>query len=784
MVTRLIILAVFVRGVSLAAVDGTAAPAAKPPITVADSIEVRRTLSLLENYFHDAAYTPICVSPSGRRYVVPLLRGDLRRDGNWVEFVTGELDNLAMARGRIAARLFTISRKDDNTGMLSPTHPAWNKIQWLDHERQIAFLWNDGTAPTQAVALDLASGKVTALTRHPTSVLRFHVDDRGTRVFYAAFPPVSAANRAEMLRRGFAIAPSADFLSLIEGKIDGEPWSQLQLFVADAPGRTPRRIAVEGVVSYINLPWPGGFSADGRYAVYPLGISQARPGWERYPAPGFQRQLRELADGRRPLLSQTGIVDLEHTLAKPLWSAPDGGGGGVPFLWSPRGEELLMGPTFLPLETADAAGRAGTAVAVVNALTGDYRALPLPRGAVPTLEGAKWRSQDEIELADGAGKKWQFVRQGKIWAFSGEEDAIPPPGAPVRVELRQDYNTAPKYVATDRVSGREEIALDVAPELANFLMGEVRPIHWRDGEGRPWTGKLYLPVNFDPNRHYPVVVTLNPDFPQSEFSLTGQESLTTAFAAQPMAGRGMAILMIGNGPDGRQIVPFMSTPLEAEIVMAGCESGIEYLVRSGIADRQKIGLVGFSRTGWRAEYVLTHSRIQVAAALVADNIDSSYIQAMIVSKHRADFERENGGSASGDGLQKWLLTAPGFNADKIHAPLRMEIDTGGVSSLVFAWEVFSQLRYLHRPAELYLIGDSIHADHPVQIPSQKFASQQGSVDWFDFWLNGHERADPAIAAGETKESLAEQYARWRKLRELRDADLKTTPAKGALPEDK
>jgi hypothetical protein len=33
------------------------------------------------------------------------------------------------------------------------------------------------------------------------------------------------------------------------------------------------------------------------------------------------------------------------------------------------------------------------------------------------------------------------------------------------------------------------------------------------------------------------------------------------------------------------------------------------------------------------------------------------------------------------------------------------------------------------------------------------------VDWFDFWLNSHEDPDP---------SKAEQYSRWRKLRDARD----------------
>jgi hypothetical protein len=46
--------------------------------------------------------------------------------------------------------------------------------------------------------------------------------------------------------------------------------------------------------------------------------------------------------------------------------------------------------------------------------------------------------------------------------------------------------------------------------------------------------------------------------------------------------------------------------------------------------------------------------------------------------------------------------------------------------------------------------------HNLTKPLQILAHQEMLVDWFDFWLNGHEDPNPA---------KAEQYARWRKLRE-------------------
>jgi hypothetical protein len=69
----------------------------------------------------------------------------------------------------------------------------------------------------------------------------------------------------------------------------------------------------------------------------------------------------------------------------------------------------------------------------------------------------------------------------------------------------------------------------------------------------------------------------------------------------------------------------------------------------------------------------------------------------------------------------------------------------------------SLLRLQKKPVDLIYIPDG---QHILQKPMERLASQQGSVDWFDFWLNGHEDPDPA---------KAEQYIRWRELRKLQTA---------------
>jgi hypothetical protein len=117
-----------------------------------------------------------------------------------------------------------------------------------------------------------------------------------------------------------------------------------------------------------------------------------------------------------------------------------------------------------------------------------------------------------------------------------------------------------------------------------------------------------------------------------------------------------------------------------------------------------------------------------------------------------------GGAPFGAWLQHWVDTAPDFHVDRVTAPIRIEAINP--SSILQEWELFSSLALLHKPVDLIYFPNGSHIH---QLPQERLASQQGNVDWMRFWLKGEEDPDPAKAG---------QYARWRRLRQLRDTDAK------------
>ena len=98
--------------------------------------------------------------------------------------------------------------------------------------------------------------------------------------------------------------------------------------------------------------------------------------------------------------------------------------------------------------------------------------------------------------------------------------------------------------------------------------------------------------------------------------------------------------------------------------------------------------------------------------------------------------------------------APGFNLDRITAPLQLTALTP--PSLLEEWEPYAGLLLQGKPAELVYIPDG---EHILTKPWERLTSEQGAVDWYGFWLKGEEDPDPAKVA---------QYVRWRELRKLQE----------------
>jgi len=175
--------------------------------------------------------------------------------------------------------------------------------------------------------------------------------------------------------------------------------------------------------------------------------------------------------------------------------------------------------------------------------------------------------------------------------------------------------------------------------------------------------RTLYPVGYRSGARYPLVIQ-NHGFAKERFWIDGAYS-TALLRNHLRAG------LCGSPGGGRRIRRLDASSQHAEGNAprnGGYEAAIDLLARRGLIARERVGLIGFSRTAGLVEYTLTHSGYDFSAAIVADGVDFSYVQYMLFALP-ADYEAVNGGLPFGPALAgQWLSNAPGFNIDKMRTP--------------------------------------------------------------------------------------------------------------------
>jgi hypothetical protein len=729
------------------------------PMEVADMIGTSRLQAGVRT-FSDGhiADLGVSVSPLGTRFATMRIRGDIPHDQVVAEVITAGLQDLAAAsKTKVAVTLRAKMRGHDELDLAQPLHEVFT---WLG-ESEVLLHWVAPNGTIQIFRLNLVSGALDQVTHHPTSVTYFGAYSDGTIIF-TAMPPAEGQHRSSLLETG-GVIESLDAYSLASGDlgpagIQKQAWDR-QWFLK-RPEEAPQPILIDGRSIDLSQSFSISFSPDGHHAVIAAAPAQIPPSWDAYTESFIKAAV---ADERRnprrgslaTQLKQLYIVDLATGVARVALAAPMPLSLSSNVVWAPDSKSFLVGPTFLPPPT-DAEGLSGSAVVEID-VEGLWPT-PLPissptAGHLGRWDELRYVTNDLVVLRDGT-----FAAAAR--RFEGDWRAAPAPpesgkSLGVKVQVEQDTNVPPVLTATDERTGTRRLIFDPNPGLLRrFRLGRVEERHWRDISGRQWSGMLYFPVGYVRGRRYPLVIQTHGHANPHQFSLNGMGGLNPAtgpgisnYVAQPLSGRGMFVIQLDDLGD------FPSGPAEVRAASAAYESIVRQLSGEGLVDATRVGIMGFSRTGWHVLYALTHSDLDFAAALVSDHMDGSYFQGTLIPGMEV---YEIGATPYGRGLEKWLDDSPAFSLDRVRAPLRLEREeAASVSNLLANWEIFSRLRQIGHPVEYYIVPDVLHGSHTQQNPRQTLASQQGAVDWFDFWLNDRESDDPSKKA---------EYKRWQTMR--------------------
>lgn len=619
----------------------------KRPVTIPDIIQMTNIDG--NNPWEDGVVRPAVFSPDGGRFAIVVTRGHLENNTNVSSILVFQAD-----------RLFRSPRPDTVATFASSTsRPPIANVQWLPGGSELIFLGERPHETPQVYRLDLRTREIRPITRSSTPVLSYNVAADGSRILYVADAPGDSAAWNDMAARGFVV--TGQVRDILNGRWNsGASHSTPQeIYAVSLRDGNSRKVRAEGIIDCGDTPV---MSPNGRFAVMRCGLPELPAHWT------YMDKLRGWA-----VVPVMTLLDLERGTAEPLFDAP---WYRTEVEWAPDGGALLVKSTFLPLKGVDAAEqRARSTLKATVMLDPATREMTI-LARRDSLEVEQWSPDGKAVVlrSTGAesvllgfkeeGDRWVSVDPGTVPAAKGSTGRT---AAALDVFIEQDLNTPPRLVARNAARTQATI-FDPNPQFAELAFAREQVFKWMTPDGE-WIAGLYYPVGYQPGKRYPVVIQTH-GFTPDRFQIEGYGR--TGYAAQALAGAGIMVLQLAIEPSPASRNT-LSTKEEGPFNVRGIEALIDSLDRRRLIDRDKVGLQGWSRTTYGVRYMLTHSDYPIAAALISDGVDFSYLRYLIDDDmFKTTAEGMNGGVPIGDDFAVWQERVPSLNPQKIATPLRIE----------------------------------------------------------------------------------------------------------------
>ena len=575
------------------------------------------------------------------------------------------------------------------------------QLRWSPDGSSVSVIAFDGPRP-QVVSIPVAGGAPQTLTRAAEGVFAYEWSPDGRSLAYITRDPMPADEERQRQERSFVVRADAP-----------TPATRLAVQKLDA---TPPRLLTPPSQHVDALSW----SPDGRAIAY---SAAPRSGFTAaYEARVFIVPL-EGGDAR-------AVVDRPGMNTGPRFS-PDG--KQIAFI-STSGQYDVMASRSLTI--VDAGGGSPRMFALDDAWVNEYSWTRDSRAIyLVANDGTYGRAQHMFEqaivrlnIADGRAER---LGTGPTVAFS---TSVSSDGE--RIAYKSvDARTMGDVAVLDTASGEATTITDLNPGLRDFAIGDLKPISWRSFDGMEIWGLLLTPSGASTGRRLPTLVYIQGGpgggvtsglFPQFMTSVPEVDPYPTA----AMAGLGYAVLFpmprggAGYGEAGQRAIVNAWGEADYKDIMAG----VDHLVAQGIADPDRLGVMGASYGGYMTNWIITQtSRFKAASsgASLSDLSDTFYLSEggeFMIAYFKRPWENREGYAAH----------SPLTFADRVTTPLLIQHGEADPRvPIAGAWKFHRTLRAMGKTVELETYP---RGGHVLREPAHQREQMRRNLEWFTRWI--------------------------------------------------
>jgi len=621
-------------------------------------------------------------------------------------------------------------------------------VCFVPHENAVAGL--ESVAGTDQVVIeDLSHGGLEQITHARDPILLYVFAPTGARVlaFTTRKPFDERQSLFERVRHGdagFTVDPDIvemyDFIdpyweTIFPQHPSGGAYAGGELWL-QRPGKSALRLDVPGAVTALH------WSPDGEMLSVTYVADDAPASYWR-----FVETSVGVVDAHTGAFRAIARTDVASTASN--WTYYEGGE------WLPHSRLLLLrrkttgtGPAaqYTDWAYARVAEGSSTFIPWTRAEASGERFFPVDAHSVLVEEKSRARiglhrwttsgSSVEFLPEEGSASQFAFDADDRRYAFVLESLVLPP-----EVHFRE------------RASGRDVPLSRLNVGLNEKIHFTRRALHWKGADGVDVSGWLLLPAQAH-SGPWPMV-TLVHGGPGWAFTdaFAPYFDFGWPYPLEALASSGIAVFIPNyRGTSGFGTAFANPTSLMREPA-DDVNRGVEYLIAEGIAEPEKLGLIGQSHGGWLGPLIMERfRRFQVASFaegwsnwIVLYDLNSGSQNITIHDKWM--------GASMYDAPEAYVTASPDLHMRGVTTATLWE--AGGLSDPHFVLPMGKAARRAGAPSEAVLYP---RTHHSVVSPRVAHDAADRNLDWFRFWLQ--DRIDPDPRKAET-------YARWSSLKAAR-----------------
>jgi len=625
-------------------------------------------------------------------------------DGERVAYVVSQP---SLEKNEHAATLHVVPSAGGPSRRLGETLRIFNvptptaKLRWSPDGANLSLLAFDGERP-QVFAIPVSGAAPRRLTNASEGVFGFEWAPDGSSVAYLTREPMSADEARKRQDKSYVMRVDA-------------PELPTRLVVQSLDGRAPHTLTPP--TQYVDsLSWKpdgreiaysaasiSGFTAayDTHIYVVPVQGGTPRTVVDRV---GMNTQPQFSPDGRSiAFISTDGHTDIMATRGLMVVPAAGGPPKGLPvgdawvneFAWAPDSRSIY-------LQANDGTFASGEHVFEQ----------PIVRVSVADGHAERLGSGPAVTFSIG------FDRTGRRIAFKS-------------VEAHAMGDVAVMEAAT----GRATTITEINPELRELSLGELKPIKWRSFDGMEIVGLLLTPPGWTAGQRVPLLTYVHGGpgggftyghFPQF-MHLVGQ---VDPYPTQAFASAGYAIFFpmprggAGYGEAGQRAIVNAWGETDFKDIM----TGVDDLVARGIADPDRLGIMGASYGGFMTNWAVTQTgrfKAASAGASLSTLEDLYYLSEggqFIVDYFKLPWENR----------ESYLAHSPLTFAGRVTTPLLLQHgERDPRAPIAGAWKFYRALKTLGKTVEFDIYP---RGGHVLREPAQQREQMKRNLEWFERWI--------------------------------------------------